>query len=112
MSLLWLKNVPWGTILANAPGLVDGAKRLAAAMRKPAGSEGAAEATDDDPAARLLRIEEQQQAAADLLRSLADQNTQMAQALAALRQRAKIHLRIAIIALVLAVGALVWTIVH
>jgi hypothetical protein len=111
MSLLWLKNVPWGTILANAPGLVDGAKRLAAAIRKPAGSEGVAGA-DDEQSSRLLRIEEQQQAAADLLRSLADQNAQMAQALVALRQRAKIHLRIAIIALVLAAGALVWTIVH
>ena len=112
MSLLWLKNVPWGTILANAPGLVDGAKRLAAAIRKPPGSEGGADASDDEPAARLLRIEAQQEAAADLLRSLADQNAQMAQALAALRQRARIHLRIAIIALILAAGALVWTIVR
>jgi len=31
MSLFWLKNVPWATILANAPGIVDGAKKLAAA---------------------------------------------------------------------------------
>jgi len=114
MSLLWLKNVPWATILANAPGIVDGAKRLAAAMRnKPAGSdEVTGPAPTDDPSARLLRVEQQQRAAADLLRSLADQNTQMTEALVALRQRAKLHLRIAVVALLVAVGTLLWNIFH
>jgi hypothetical protein len=114
MSLLWLKNVPWATILANAPGIVDGAKRLAASMRnKPAGpDEVAAPTPADNPAARLLRVEQQQSAAAELLRSLADQNAQMAEALVALRQRAKLHLRIAVVALLVAIGTLLWNIFH
>jgi hypothetical protein len=114
MALFWLKNVPWATILANAPGIVDGAKKLAAAMRnKPdtagAGVDGAA---SGDPDARLLAIEQQQRAAAELLRSLADQNAQMAQALTVLQQRARVHLRIAIIALIAAGGALLWSLLH
>jgi len=114
MSLFWLKNVPWATILANAPGLVDGAKKLAAAVRKkPASPEAVADAASTDvPAARLLAVEDQQRAAAELLRSLADQNAQMVQALGALRQRAKIHLRIAIIALIAALVALLWHVVR
>jgi hypothetical protein len=114
MSLLWLKNVPWATILANAPGIVDGAKRLASAMRnKPAASdEVSGPLPADDPAARLHKVEQQQRAAADLLRSLADQNAQMAEALVVLRQRAKLHLRIAVVALLVALGTLLWNIFH
>jgi hypothetical protein len=111
MSLLWLKHVPWSTVLANAPGLVEGAKKLAAAMRnKPATSDPVVDSGETEGAgARLAALEEQQRAAAELIGSLAEQNAQMAQALAALRQRATVHLRITIIALVAALGALVWT---
>jgi hypothetical protein len=110
MALLWLKAVPWATILANAPGIVDGAKRLAAAMRnKPAGSGDVADpAQPDQPDARLLAVEQQQRETAELLRAVAEQNAQMAQALAALRQRASVHLRIAVVALILALAALLW----
>jgi hypothetical protein len=110
MALLWLKAVPWATILANAPGIVDGAKRLAAAMRnKPAASGDAPDpAQADEPDARLLAVEQQQRETAELLRAVAEQNAQMAQALAALRQRASVHLRIALVALILALAALLW----
>ena len=110
MSLFWLKNVPWATILANAPGIVDGAKKLAAAMRtKPAAADAAAPGVEpDDAEARLLSIEQQQRTAAELLRAMADQNAQMAEAVAALQQRARIHLRIAVVALIAALAALLW----
>ena len=109
MSLLWLKNVPWATILANAPGVVDGAKKLAAAMRnKPAVADLPEAPPSSDPGARLLAIEEQQRATAQLLRSLAEQNAQMANALEALRQRARLHLRVALFALIAACAALLW----
>ena len=110
MSLLWLKHVPWSTVLANAPGLVEGAKKLAAAMRnKPDATDAAVDSElREDPGARLAALEQQQHASAELLRSLVDQNAQMAEALAALRQRASVHLRIGLIALVAALAALVW----
>jgi hypothetical protein len=110
MSLLWLKNVPWATILANAPGLVDGAKKLAAAMRNTAGSTVAEPVREGDLNQRLLALESQQQAAADLLRKLAEQNEEMVAALAALRARAKLHFRIALAALFAAGAVLVWSI--
>ena len=111
MSLLWLKHVPWSTVLANAPGLVEGAKKLASAMRnKPAGSYAPVDSAQmEDPTTRLAALEEQQRAAAELLRSLADQNAQMAEALAALRQRATVQLRITVVALIAALAALAWS---
>jgi hypothetical protein len=39
---------------------------------------------------------------------MADQNAQMAEAVAALQQRARIHLRIAVVALIAALAALIW----
>jgi hypothetical protein len=109
MSLFWLKNVPWATILANAPGLVDSAKKLAAAIRtKPASETAASDVEPDDAQARLLSIEQQQRTAAELLRAIADQNAQMAEAVAALQQRARIHLRVAVVALIGALAALIW----
>src|SRR5215216_6339794 len=111
MSLLWLKNVPWATILANAPGLVDGAKKLAVAMRnKPDTADIAAPEQTGDAPARLLAVEEQQRATAELLRSLAEQNAQTVEALAALRQRTKLQFRITLIALIAACTALLWSI--
>jgi hypothetical protein len=110
MSLLWLKHVPWSTVLANAPGLVEGAKKLAAAMRnKPEAADPAASSElAADPGARLAALEQQQHASAELLRSLVDQNAQMAQTLAALRQRTTMHLCIAVIGLVAGLVALSW----
>lgn len=110
MSLLWLKNVPWGTILANAPGLVDGAKKLASSMRTRSGEAPAStpSSATGDANTRLASLEARQQEAAELLRALADQNAEMALALAALRKRAQVHLRIALAALVVSIGTLAW----
>jgi hypothetical protein len=36
----------------------------------------------------------------------------MAEALVALRQRAKLHLRVAVVALLVAIGTLLWNIFH
>ena len=110
MSLLWLKHVPWSTVLANAPGLLEGAKKLAGAMRNQPAASDAANGPDQaaDATARLSALERQQAATAELLRSLADQNAQMAEALTVLRQRASLHLRITVVALVAALAALAW----
>jgi hypothetical protein len=110
MSLLWLKNVPWGTILANAPGLVDGAKKLASSMRTRSSEAPASTPSNaaGDPQSRLATLEARQQEAADLLRALADQNAEMTLALAALRKRAQLHLRIALAALAVSIGTLAY----
>ena len=87
MSLIWLKAVPWSTLLANAPVIVDGAKKLASLVRnqpavasRPAPGTFAAGAPSDLAAlqARIEQLEEEQRKAAELLRSLAKLNLRLA----------------------------------
>ena len=116
MSLIWLKAVPWSTILVNAPHIVEGAKKLVSLVRDQPASRsqevggyagGTVEGAASDFAAqdaRLRALEDQQQEAAELLRALADSNAQMARAVETLRKRAELALRIAAIA---ALGVLV-----
>ena len=117
MSLIWLKAVPWSTLLANAPVIVDGAKKLASLVRnqpavasRPAPGTFAAGAPSDLAAlqARIEQLEEEQRQAAELLRSMAESHAQMAQALIVLRARAKLNLRLAMVALLGLLALLVW----
>jgi hypothetical protein len=109
MSWLWLKAVPWGTVLATAPALVDSARKLLerrAQAAQPATTDPAA----SDPAALLRRIqllEGRQQQIAELLESLATSNEQLSAAVQYLRARSVWNFRIAVaLALALAVLAL------
>jgi hypothetical protein len=98
MALPWLKMVPWSTIISNAPLIVDGAKKLVALARsKPGDASGRPEPAplSGDPRsdlaalqARIDRLEQEQRQAAELLRSMAESNAQLAQAVSALRRRA------------------------
>jgi hypothetical protein len=117
MSLVWLKAVPWSTLLANAPVIVDGAKKLAALVRKqpavaskPAAGTFAGGAPSDLGALqeRIEQLEEEQRQTAELLRSMAESHAQMTQALIALRARARLNLRLAVVALLGLSGLLVW----
>src|SRR6185295_3674034 len=98
MPPVWLKAVPWSTIIANAPLLVDGAKKLASMVRskpesavavRPAGSTftGGPQSELAWLQERVERLEEEQRQSAELLRKMAETNAQMAQALEYLRAR-------------------------
>jgi hypothetical protein len=110
MSFVWLKAVPWSTIIANAPLIVDGAKKLVSLVRNTSSTQqhvGEVPAADGDPAseiaalhARIAPLESEQRQSAELLSALAESNEQMAQALEYLRRRVKVNGRIAAIALV------------
>jgi hypothetical protein len=114
MALIWLKYVP--TILSNAPVIMEGARKLAAMMRNRSQAEADALPVVDENApadwralaARLNGLEERQQDGAELLRSLAENHAQLAQAVDALRTKAKISMRIAIASLLIAAGTLIW----
>jgi hypothetical protein len=98
MALPWLTAVPWSTIISNAPLIVDGAKKLVALARNKAGGAAGrpppAPLSGDPQAdlaalhARIDRLEQEQRQAAELLRSMAESNAQLAQAVSALRRRA------------------------
>jgi len=91
MALGWLtllKHVPWSDVIANAPAVADGAKKLwnAAARRPPSSQESAADApssqaTDADPLQLLqeevARLEGAMLASSELINALAEQNAEL-----------------------------------
>lgn len=98
MPLVWLKAVPWSTIISNAPLIVDGAKALVGLARGKSSSgmdQPAPTAVTGDPrsdlaalGSRVMHLEQQQRQAAELLRSMAESNAQLAQAVDVLHRRA------------------------
>lgn len=98
----WLKAVP--LILANAPALVDGARKLLD-KRRTAADELRVDANDEGALAqRLALLENRERKTLELIESLASSNQQLAGAVSALRLRARINLGISI---ALAIGLLV-----
>ena len=110
MAFVWLKAVPWSTIIANAPLIVDGARKLVSLVRNTSAPERRDErigVVSGDPDAqiaaldaRIAQLENEQRQSAELLSALADSNEQMAQALEYLRKRVTFNGRIAAAALV------------
>lgn len=100
-----LSNIPWGTVVENAPKIADGAARLwnTVARRKPSGA--ADNAVADAPVAKprseverlaarlqtaeegVARLEEQMQASSELIKALAEQNSLLIQRIELNRQR-------------------------
>jgi len=110
MAFVWLKAVPWSTIIANAPLIVDGARKLVSLVRNTSAPEQRDErvgVVSGDPEAqiaaldaRIAQLENEQRQSAELLSALADSNEQMAQALEYLRKRVTFNGRVAAVALV------------
>lgn len=110
MAFVWLKAVPWSTIIANAPLIVDGARKLVSLVRNTSAPERRDErvgVVSGDPDAqiaaldaRIAQLENEQRQSAELLSALADSNEQMAQALEYLRKRVTFNGRVAAVALV------------
>jgi hypothetical protein len=124
MSLLWLKAVPWSSILSNAPLIIGGAKRLVSLAKSkpvpeaeviphPPGTSGGGPRPEFAVfQARIQQLEQEQRQAAELLRAMAESHGQMAQALEALRSRARLNLCVALISLVGVAVLLLWTLTH
>jgi hypothetical protein len=107
--LLALKAVPWGELAQAAPGIVKGARRLFNTARQseppPVGpaEAGASGATAHAMPARVARLEaavqnldSEQQSSAELLRSLAEQNSRVVAAIEVLRARSRLLLGVSI----------------
>jgi hypothetical protein len=118
MSPLWLKSLPWSTIISNAPLIVDGAKKLVSLVKsKPAAEEVplAPDTFTGDPRselislrARIQRLEEEQRQAAELIRAMAESQAQMTRVVDALRARVRLSVRVAVISLVGVAVLLLW----
>ena len=122
MSALWLKSVPWSSIISNAPLIVDGAKKLVSLVKSKPAVEATSPAVDTGARdtqsqigalrARIQRLEEEQKQAAELLRAMAESQAQMTQLLDALRTRARVSLQIAVTSLVGVAALLVYIWAH
>ena len=106
MSWLWLKAVPWGTIISNAPTIVDGARKL---LDRRGASVELADESSTDPSAlaqRLRIVELRQQEMLDVIDKLANSNEQLTEAVTYLRARAAFNFRLSL-ALAVVVAVLV-----
>jgi hypothetical protein len=88
-----LKAIPWADLIAAAPVVARGARKLWASVRH----KEAAEAEGSWPEARLDALEAQVDelrrelaASSDLIANLAEQNTRLVEAVTVLRMRARI----------------------
>ena len=125
MPIGWLailKNVPWTEVIRNAPAVADGAKKLWKTVGKKSSSAEVLEANEQvsvSPEAqniaalevrtRVLEAEvtdlhEQMLAASELIKTLADQNTQLIQRIESNRQRG---VWLSVITAVVAIGIVI-----
>jgi hypothetical protein len=99
---LWLKAIPWGTIIRNAPTLLAAADALLANSR----GRPASPLTDEQGLRqRVDQIEELQRTNADVVKQLADQVGALTAAAEVDASRTRLALILAVIATVLGVVA-------
>lgn len=127
MAIGWmavLQLVPWSDVISNAPKIAEGAKKLWSTVgKKPPITDtsraGAPLAVDDRPASmaamekRLQAMEtaaselhEQMLASADLIKTLAEQNTQLVKRMEVNRVRLVVLAAVTVVVAVIAITAL------
>jgi len=115
LAISWiaaLKVIPWGDVMEAAPHIVKGAKHLFTSSRNDI--PGATSGTENIDTrlqrlqAHLAEIEAEQQKSATLIKSLAEQNIRVVEAIEIMRVRTKIlmYVSIAMASTILAMG--VW----
>lgn len=119
---LWmtaLKIIPWGEVLESAPHIVKAAKHLFSATKTDAG--GFAEASNSSSGdgfanvdkrirlleTRIIELSDEQKSSTELIKSLAEQNALIVEAIEVFRVRVKILL-VACISLVVVLAGLVF----
>ena len=84
----WLKAVPWSVILANAPALLDGARKLL--EKRKATAESFDPGDEVGMAARIAALENRERRMLELIESLASNNQQLIETVDWLRRRARL----------------------
>ena len=105
MAWMWLKAVPWSTIISNAPAVVDRARKIldrASSQDAPAGNAG--DSSPDALQRRVAALEERQRKMAELIETLASSNEEMTKALSYLRLRAAFNFKLNIALVVAVIG--------
>lgn len=117
MGMGWItafKAIPWGDVIAAAPTVAQGAKRLWNTV-KSRSEEEAASAGSAGVDNRLHKLEErvselerESAASSELIRSLAEQNARLVQAVEILRVRTRVLLALCFILSGAAIGLALW----
>jgi hypothetical protein len=106
-----LRHIPWADLIAAAPVVARGARKLWASVRH----KEAAEAEGSWPEARLDALEAQVEelrkelaASSDLIANLAEQNTRLVEAVTVLRMRTRLLFIATVILIAGFVGLLIY----
>lgn len=117
MGIGWItafKAIPWGDVIAAAPAVAQGAKKLWNTVRnrnaedvaspRPAGTDSHLRELEE----RIAVLERESAASSELIKSLAEQNTRLVRAVEILRVRTRALLVICVVLLVAAVALALW----
>jgi len=111
-----LKTVPWADVIRSAPTVADGAKKLWGAVSKQSPSPHAPAETLQAQVVALentvAELHSQMLASTELIKALAEQNTQLIKRIETNRLRLLWLLGAAIVAGVMAVASLILTLVR
>lgn len=117
-----LKIIPWSNVLESAPHIVKAAKHLFSATKNDSAENfatgpGASTAEDFSLSqrvrameAKITELREEQKASAELIKSLAEQNAFVVQAIEVFRVRLRILLAICVLLFGALAGLLLWLI--
>ena len=104
-----LKIIPWGNVVESAPHIVKAAKHLFSATKKETADFSADWQTGDPSGsldkrvrfleAKLIELSDEQRSSAELIKSLAEQNALMVEAIEVFRVRVKMLLTVCILLL-------------
>jgi hypothetical protein len=123
MAISWitaLKIIPWSDVLESAPHIVKAAKHLFSTTKvdRDAFTAGSGAPADDDIAhlnrrirmmeAKITELREEQKSSAELIKSLAEQNAYIVQAIEVLRVRLKMLFAVCVLLLSALVGLVIW----
>lgn len=123
MAIGWmavLQLVPWSDVISNAPKIAEGAKKLWSTVgKKPPVEDATPLAVDDRPysmaamekrlqamEAAASQLHEQMLASADLIKTLAEQNTQLVKRIEVNRARLVMLAAVTVVVAVIAVASL------
>lgn len=105
MAWMWLKAVPWSTIISNAPAVVDRARKiLDRGSSQGTPPRNAGDGSPEGLQQRVAELEERQRKLAELVETLASSNQEMAKALTYLRLRTAFNFKLNIALVVAVVG--------
>jgi len=104
-----LKIIPWGNVVESAPHIVKAAKHLFSATKKETADFSADWQTGDTSGSldkrvrfletKLIELSDEQRSSAELIKSLAEQNALMVEAIEVFRIRVKMLLTVCILLL-------------